>query len=53
MRRACSMSATIDRRSASERPIVLSAAIVLSVFVISLTVASGRRPSETAAREPA
>jgi hypothetical protein len=34
------MSATIDRSNASDRLTLLSAAIVLSVFVISLMVAS-------------
>jgi hypothetical protein len=34
------MSATIDRRSASERLTALSAAIVLRVLVISFTAAS-------------
>jgi hypothetical protein len=34
------MSAAIDRRKASARPTVLSAAIALRVLVISFTVAS-------------
>ena len=50
VRLALLINTTIDRRSASERPTVLSAAIVLRVLVISLAVGIDRPKCESGPR---